>query len=178
MQEKNTTFGSKFGTLAVVAGSVIGLGNIWRFPYLAGSNGGSAFIFIYIICTLLISVPLLMSEFFIGRSTSSNAYRAFKKLSTSKVWPIVGMLSILTVFFVLAFYSVVAGWSLTFFKNSMTTGFTGREALEIQGGFKEYMNTGWKPGLAAIIFLILNAAIVVGGIQQGIEKINKSPILK
>ncbi len=179
MQEKNTTFGSKFGTLAVVAGSVIGLGNIWRFPYLAGSNGGSAFIFIYIICTLLISVPLLMSEFFIGRSTSSNAYRAFKKLSTSKVWPIVGMLSILTVFFVLAFYSVVAGWSLTFFKNSMTTGFTGREALEIQGGFKEYMNTGWKPGLAAIIFLILNAAIVVGGIQQGIEKINKilMPIL-
>ncbi|MFV0501919.1 MAG: hypothetical protein ACK5MH_10050 [Bacteroidales bacterium] len=80
MEKNNTTFGSKFGTLVVVAGSVIGLGNIWRFPYLAGSNGGSAFIIIYIICSLLISVPIMMSEFVIGRSTNSNAFRAFKIL--------------------------------------------------------------------------------------------------
>ncbi len=179
MEKDNTTFGSKFGTLVVVAGSVIGLGNIWRFPYLAGSNGGSAFIIIYIICSLMISVPIMMSEFVIGRSTNSNAFRAFKILSKHKIWSLVGILGIVTVFIIFGYYSVIAGWALSFFQTAFTTGFTGKDTSIIHADFINYINSGWKPTLAALIFISLTAGVVIGGIQEGIEKINKvlMPIL-
>ena len=89
--ENKVTFGSKFGTLVVVAGSCVGLGNIWRFPYLAGNNGGSAFIIIYILCSLTIAIPIMMSEFVVGRSTRKNAFGAFKELSRQKKWCLVGL---------------------------------------------------------------------------------------
>lgn len=179
MEKDNITFGSKFGTLMVVAGSVIGLGNIWRFPYLAGSNGGSAFIIIYIICSLMISVPIMMSEFVIGRSTNSNAFRAFKILSKHKIWSLVGILGIVTVFIIFGYYSVIAGWALSFFQTAITTGFTGKDTSIIHADFINYINSGWKPTLAALIFISLTAGVVIGGIQKGIEKINKvlMPIL-
>lgn len=179
MEKDNITFGSKFGTLMVVAGSVIGLGNIWRFPYLAGSNGGSAFIIIYIICSLMISVPIMMSEFVIGRSTNSNAFRAFKILSKHKIWSLVGILGIVTVFIIFGYYSVIAGWALSFFQTAITTGFTGKDTSIINADFINYINSGWKPTLAALIFISLTAGVVIGGIQKGIEKINKvlMPIL-
>ena len=179
MEKNNTTFGSKFGTLVVVAGSVIGLGNIWRFPYLAGSNGGSAFIIIYIICSLMISVPIMMSEFVIGRSTNSNAFRAFKILSKHKIWSLVGILGIVTVFIIFGYYSVIAGWALSFFQTAIISGFTGKDTSIIHTDFMNYINSGWKPTLAALIFISLTAGVVIGGIQKGIEKINKvlMPIL-
>lgn len=173
MEKDNITFGSKFGTLMVVAGSVIGLGNIWRFPYLAGSNGGSAFIIIYIICSLLISVPIMMSEFVIGRSTNSNAFRAFKILSKHKIWSLVGILGIVTVFIIFGYYSVIAGWALSFFQTAIISGFTGKDTSIIHADFINYINSGWKPTLAALIFILMTAGVVIGGIIKGIEKINK-----
>ncbi|MBP1629593.1 MAG: sodium-dependent transporter [Bacteroidetes bacterium] len=173
MNDNKVTFGSKFGTLAVVAGSVIGLGNIWRFPYLAGSNGGSAFIIIYILCSLCIAVPIMMSEFVIGRSTGNNAFRAFHTLSKNKIWAMVGLLGIITVFIIFGFYSVIAGWAISFFQTAITTGFTGRDASDIHSNFIDYINSGWKPTIAAIVFIGMTAGIVIGGIEKGIEKINK-----
>lgn len=171
--ENNTTFGSKFGTLTVVAGSCIGLGNIWRFPYLAGNNGGSAFIIIYIICSITIAIPIMMSEFVIGRSTGKNAFGAFKELSSNKKWGLVGIFGILASFFIYGFYSVVAGWAISFIQTAFAEGFTGRSPEIIHKNFINYINTGWKPTLAALIFILITASIVIGGIQKGIERINK-----
>ncbi len=171
--ENKITFGSKFGTLAVVGGSVIGLGNIWRFPYLAGNNGGSAFIIVYILCSLTIAIPIMISEFVIGRSTGKNAYGAFKQLSKKKIWTLVGLMGIITVFLIYGFYSVVAGWAISFIQTSVTSGFAGKDAQIIHSSFIDYINSGWKPTLAAGIFIILTAGIVIGGIQKGIERVNK-----
>jgi NSS family neurotransmitter:Na+ symporter len=167
------TFGSHFGTIAAVGGSVIGLGNIWRFPYLTGSSGGSAFLIVYILCSLLIAVPIMMSELSIGRQTRSNPFGAFQKLSKNRAWSIVGILGILTVFCIFAFYSVVAGWAISFFKTAISDGFTGHSPEMISSSFSQYINTGWQPSLAAIIFIILTAGVVIGGIKRGIERINK-----
>ena len=142
--ENNTTFGSKFGTLTVVAGSCIGLGNIWRFPYLAGNNGGSAFIIIYIICSITIAIPIMMSEFVIGRSTGKNAFGAFKELSSNKKWGLVGLFGILTSFFIYGFYSVVAGWAISFIQTAFAEGFTGRSPEIIHKNFINYINTDRK----------------------------------
>lgn len=171
--ENKVTFGSKFGTLAVVGGSVIGLGNIWRFPYLAGNNGGSAFIIVYILCSLSIAIPIMISEFVIGRSTGKNAYGAFKELSKKKIWRFVGLAGIITVFFIFGFYSVVAGWAISFIQTSLTSGFAGKDPQVIHSNFINYINSGWKPTFAAGVFIILTAGIVIGGIQKGIERVNK-----
>jgi len=171
--ENKVTFGSKFGTITVVAGSCIGLGNIWRFPYLAGNNGGSAFIIIYILCSLTIAIPIMMSEFVIGRSTGKNAFGAFKVLSPKKKWCLVGLFGILTSFFIYGFYSVVAGWAISFIQTAFTDGFTGRSPQIIHSNFINYINTGWKPTIAALIFIVLTASIVIGGIERGIERMNK-----
>lgn len=171
--ENKVTFGSRFGTLAVVGGSVIGLGNIWRFPYLAGNNGGSAFIIVYILCSLSIAIPIMISEFVIGRSTGKNAYGAFKEISKKKIWGFVGLAGIVSVFLIYGFYSVVAGWAISFIQTSLTTGFAGKSPEIIHSNFINYINTGWKPTLAAAVFIILTAAIVIGGIQKGIERVNK-----
>lgn len=171
--ENKVTFGSKFGTIAVVAGSCIGLGNIWRFPYLAGNNGGSAFIIIYILCSLTIAIPIMMSEFVIGRSTGKNAFGAFKVLTPKKKWCLVGLFGILTSFLIYGFYSVVAGWAISFIQTAFLDGFTGRSPQIIHSNFINYINTGWKPTIAALIFIVLTASIVIGGIERGIERMNK-----
>ena len=172
MKEK-ITFGSHFGTIAVVGGSIIGLGNIWRFPYLAGSSGGSAFLIVYILCSLLIAVPIMMSELLIGRHARSNPFGAFQKLSKNRIWSLVGLLGIVTVFFIFSFYSVVAGWAISFFKTAIFDGFTGHSIEHINSNFSQYINTGWQPSLAALIFIILTGGVVIGGIKNGIERINK-----
>ena len=171
--ENKVTFSSKFGTLVVVAGSCVGLGNIWRFPYLAGNNGGSAFIIIYVLCSLTIAIPIMMSEFVVGRSTGRNAFGAFKELSRQKKWSLVGLFGILTSFLIYGFYSVVAGWAISFIQTAFTEGFTGKSPALIHSNFINYINTGWKPTIAALIFIVLTASIVIGGIERGIERINK-----
>ncbi|MBQ4280234.1 MAG: sodium-dependent transporter, partial [Rikenellaceae bacterium] len=105
MVKKRGTFGSRFGVIVAVGGSVVGLGNIWRFPYIAGENGGAAFILIYICISLLIAVPVMLSEFVIGRSSKRNALRAFKKLAPGTWWPAIGMLGIVGAFVIVSFYS-------------------------------------------------------------------------
>ena len=106
------SFSSKFGVIAAAAGSAIGLGNIWRFPYVAGENGGGAFLLIYLLFIAAIGIPVMMSEFVIGRSAQLNAVGAFKKITPGKKWHLVGLLGVVSAFIILAFYTVVAGWTL------------------------------------------------------------------
>lgn len=171
--KKRSTFGSRFGTIVVVGGSVVGLGNIWRFPYIAGENGGAAFVFIYILISLMISVPIMLSEFAIGRSTKRNALRAFKKLSDGGWWHAVGYLGIATAFVILAFYCVIAGWTMEFIRESVAGSFIGSDSATIKANFDGFVASGWKPVVWAGVFVGLNTLIVMAGVEKGIERYNK-----
>ena len=112
------SFSGKFGVIAAVAGSAIGLGNIWRFPYVTGENGGAAFLLIYVAFVALLGIPVMMSEFVIGRNAQRNAVGSFRKLAPRKPWFLVGMLGVAAAFVILAFYAVVAGWTLSYLFDS------------------------------------------------------------
>lgn len=171
--KKRSTFGSTFGTVAVVGGSVIGLGNIWRFPYIAGENGGAAFILIYICVALLISVPIMLTEFTIGRAAQANSKRAYQKVSGRRRWQAIGYLGIATAFTILSFYSVIAGWGLEFIKESITGEFMSMDAGQIKAYFDAFVGTGWRPILWTTLFVIGTSFIVGTGVEKGIERFNK-----
>ena len=173
MVKKRGTFGSRFGVIVAVAGSVVGLGNIWRFPYIAGENGGAAFILVYICISLLIAVPVMLSEFVIGRSSKRNAVRAFKKLAPGSWWPLIGMLGITCAFVIISFYSVVAGWALEFLREALANKFAGQDATSIKANFDAFVASGWRPILWALLFIAGTAYIVMAGVEKGIEKYNK-----
>lgn len=171
---KRGTFASGFGTVAAVGGSVIGLGNIWRFPYVAGENGGAAFILVYISVSLMLSIPLMLSEFSIGRHSRRNAMRAFRKAAPSHPgWQNVGLLGIFTALLILGFYSVIAGWALEFLREAAANSFRSQSPAELKANFDSFVNSGWRPVLWTLLFVVMNAVIVSHGIQKGIEKFNK-----
>lgn len=114
MQSGRANFGSKLGVILATAGSAVGLGNVWRFPYMAGDHGGAAFILIYICCVFLLGIPCMVSEFVIGRHAASNTARAYGSLSGGKPWALVGYLGVLTGFLITGYYAVVSGWCLQY----------------------------------------------------------------
>lgn len=171
--ENRGGFKSKFGLIAAVGGSVVGLGNIWRFPYLAGENGGAAFILTYVIICFLISVPIMISEFSIGRAGRSNAVNSFRKVAPGTKWEFVGLLGVVTSFVMLSFYCVVAGWSLEFIKVSLMDGFAGSDTVQIKEGLDDFINSGWRPMMWTVIFIIVTCAVVFAGIEKGIERYSK-----
>ena len=167
------SFGSRFGVIAAVSGSVIGLGNIWRFPYVAGENGGAAFILIYIACSFLISIPLMLSEFSLGRSSKRNTKRAFQKLAPGTRWNYVGYMGIFCAFILLSFYCVIAGWALEFIKESVLNEFAGKSAAQISENFNGFIASGWRPVVWTGVFMLSTAFIVWSGIEKGIERYTK-----
>ncbi|NCD41307.1 MAG: sodium-dependent transporter [Bacteroidia bacterium] len=167
------SFGSKFGVIAAAAGSAIGLGNIWRFPYVVGENGGGAFLLINLLCILLIGMPLMLSEFVIGRRAQRNAYGAFKKLAPGTPWFLVGLMGVVTAFVILSFYSTVAGWTLEYIFKSFSNSFSGKNPEELKTMFESFVGSSWRPVLWQLLFLALTAGIVLAGIKKGIEKYSK-----
>ena len=113
MTNDRASFGSRLGVILAAAGSAVGLGNIWRFPYMTGENGGAAFILVYIGCVLLFGAPIMMAEFAIGRRARSNTARAFRTLAPDTKWNWVGRMEVLAGFLILSYYAVVAGWTTT-----------------------------------------------------------------
>ena len=111
---ERASFGSKLGVILATAGSAVGLGNIWRFPYMTGQNGGAVFIVIYIFCVLLLGIPCMISEFIIGRHGQSNTARAFRIMSGGTVWSLIGYMGVLTGFLISCYYAVVSGWCLEY----------------------------------------------------------------
>ncbi len=164
------SFGSKFGVIAATAGSAVGLGNIWRFPYVAGESGGGAFVLIYLAFIFIIGVPVMLSEFTIGRRAKLNTFGAFKKLAPGKPWYIIGIMGLIAAFFILAFYSTIAGWTLEYIVKAFSNGFSNQDTTVI---FEAFKTSTFKPLLWQFIFMILTAWIVFSGVKDGIEKYTK-----
>ena len=172
MEREN--FGTKFGVLVAMAGSAIGLGNLWRFPYLVGSYGGAAFVFVYIICVFVLCLPILFSEVIVGRRSHANAFGAFKKLAPGSGWKWLGALYVLTPLIIVSYYSVVGGWGVEYFFKSVTFEFTdGMTQSQLGTLFSSFTSSVWAPLMGHTIFLLMTALIVISGVKSGIEKFGK-----
>ena len=152
------------------AGSAVGLGNIWRFPTEVGQNGGAAFILVYIAFVLFLAMPVMVSEFVIGRSSGSNIVYAFRKLAPAKWWMIIGFLGVLGGVLVLSFYSVVAGWTLKYTVDAIAHRISGSDPAQTFSGF---VSDTWSPIFYMAIFLLLTHLVVIRGIKGGIERYSK-----
>lgn len=173
------SFGSSFGVLVALAGSAVGLGNLWRFPYLVGENGGAAFILIYLGFVLLIGLPILMSEFIIGRRSQAAARGAFRKLAPGSRWPLAGVLAVLCCTLILSFYSVVGGWGIEYLFKAIRFDFTSGRESDLSSIFSQFTSSSWRPLIFHTLFLAATALIVIFGVKNGIEKFSKlmMPIL-
>ena len=183
MNSGNTTrgsFGSQLGVILASAGSAVGLGNIWRFPTEVGKGGGAAFILIYLGFIFLLAMPVMISEFVIGRSARSNAIGAFQKLAPKKLWVAAGIMGVVGGFLVLSFYSVVAGWTLHYtiqaalgqLQGQLTTG-NGEQTTDFGAAFNAFVSDPMQPILYLAVFLLLTHLVVARGIQHGIERYSK-----
>ena len=166
-------FKSNVGTILALAGSAVGLGNIWRFPYVVGENGGAAFILLYLAIIILISIPAFMCELSIGRNTQSNVFGAFKKLSPKTPWYNLGTLSIISCILVASYYTVIAGWTLAFLYKSVINEFSGLEGDQIVNVFSDFVSNPIEPIMWLGLFLGATFVIVMSGVSNGIEKYNK-----
>ena len=171
-------FATKLGGMLAAAGSAIGLGNIWRFPIQAGQSGGSAFILIYLLCVALFGIPLLISEFAIGRHARANVGNAYRVLAPNTLWKWIGPLSVLVAFLIFCYYNVVVGWVFYYTWDSLLGTFvsmgSGTEAVEAFGEhFNSFITNPWKPIICLIIVTAMCHFVVVSGVQSGIEKTSK-----
>jgi len=170
---KRDSFGSRMGVIMAAAGSAVGLGNIWRFPYILGENGGGAFLIIYLVIVFSIGIPVMMSELVIGRRSQRNPVGAFRALAPRKPWYLVGMMGIVAAFMILAFYTAVAGWTLEYIYQTLIGGFVGKSSAELSGMFESFRSESLRPALWFSVFMIATAAIVLAGVRKGIEKSTK-----
>jgi NSS family neurotransmitter:Na+ symporter len=173
---KRDGFSSKFGIIAAAAGSAIGLGNIWKFPYIVGENGGAAFIIIYLLCIALIGAPVMLSEFVIGRRAQKNAVGSFKKIAPNTPWFLTGWMGLGAAFMILSFYGVVAGWTIYYVIKMITNAFASMSPDEIGGlfgGFITGADGWWLPIIFQVIFMAVTAGVILGGVKNGIEKYSK-----
>ncbi|MFN7494558.1 MAG: sodium-dependent transporter [Cyclobacteriaceae bacterium] len=164
------SFSGKIGFILAAAGSAVGLGNIWRFPYLAGQNGGAAFLVIYLLCIFTLCFPVMVGEIAIGRKAQSDAYGSYQKLGGGK-WGYLGLFGIIAGIFILSFYNVVAGWAFGYFLEISFGNLLGEK--DFGAFFGEYINNVGIISVFSIGFMVLTALVVSQGVQKGIEKANK-----
>jgi len=175
---ERASFGSKLGVILATAGSAVGLGNIWRFPYMTGQNGGAVFIIIYIFCVLLLGIPCMVSEFIIGRHGQSNTARAFSKISGGSAWTLIGYMGVLTGFLISSYYAVVSGWCLEYLWASLLGKLQGDPAY-ISSYFESFSQDPVKPVFWTFLILLATYLIIENGVRDGIERASKlmMPIL-
>ncbi|MCR5518707.1 MAG: sodium-dependent transporter, partial [Bacteroidales bacterium] len=167
-------FNSRFATVMAMAGSAVGLGNIWRFPYMVGEHGGAAFIIVYIICCLLVSLPIFFAESIIGKTTRKDTFGALEALAPKS--KNVGYVAILASFIILSFYSVVGGWSFNYLLRALGGSFNG---LGMEQAREVFAGVGASPVESVscmLVFLGLTAMIVVAGVDKGIGRFSKISI--
>ena len=173
MANKNE-FATKIGLLAATVGSAIGLGNVWRFPAETQANGGAAFLLLYAVCVLLLGVPVMLSEFALGRGGRSDSIGVFRKLSPNSSWWIIGLLAIIASYIITSYYMVVAGWTLEYLWHSITGGLydSGATSTVFSAKMQQCVYSDWEPVIATLVVIALNVAILLGGVQKGIERLS------
>lgn len=164
---------SKLGFVLAAAGSAVGLGAIWKFPYVAGTGGGGAFLIIFLIFTLLLGLPLLIGEFIIGRKSQSDAITTYKKFAPKSYWHITGIIGVITCFLVLSFYSVVGGWIILYLFEAFTGSLSGLSQDQYGMLFEQIISKPISTLGGQLIFMLLTIVVVAQGIQNGIEKASK-----
>lgn len=184
--KKRETFSSGLAVFFATLGSAVGLGNIWKFPYLVGENGGGAFVLVYLIAVLLVGIPVMVSEFYIGRKTRSNAVTAFTKLKASPFWKIIGYMGVISALLIMFFYSNVAGWVYSYVFKALRGDFSNLASLSIENArsivgnkFSTTVGGAYAPIIWQGIVLLVVSLILIGGVKNGIERITKTlmPVL-
>ena len=171
-QTERANFGTKLGIILATAGSAVGLGNVWRFPYMTGQNGGAAFILIYIACVLILGIPCMLNEFIIGRRAQANTARAYAKLANGTPWRIIGLFGVFTGFLITGYYVVVSGWCLQYIYASAAGHLTG-DANYVKTYFDTFASHPWKPIVWMLLFMLMCHFIISRGVEKGIEKGSK-----
>jgi NSS family neurotransmitter:Na+ symporter len=164
---------SRIGIVLAAAGSAVGLGNIWKFPYITGEYGGGAFLFVYLGFIIVIGLPVMLSELMIGRTARRNAFGSFKKLAPGTKWFVTGFLGVAAAYLILSFYGVVAGWSLHYATEAIKGNLSGKSPAEFEALFFDFISLPIKPVLWQLLFMVLTSVIVLLGIKKGIERFSK-----
>lgn len=165
------SFGSKIGVVLAAAGSAVGLGNVWRFPTEVGNNGGAAFILIYLFSVFFIGVPVMVSEFVIGRNTHANTITAFRKLAPKTWWRIGGIEGVFVAFFISCYYIVVSGWTLHYTVASFLNRLSGDQ--DYKAFFNSIVSNPWEPIIYTVVFMLMTHFVIVRGVERGIERFSK-----
>jgi neurotransmitter:Na+ symporter, NSS family len=165
------SWGSRMGFILAASGSAIGLGNIWKFPYITGQNGGGAFVLVYLVCAILIGLPIMLAEFTIGRNTFRNPVGALNSLRPNSPWVVVGFMGVLAGFLILSFYGVVGGWTIAYIVKSLGSNIAHFETPEKAGEFFGlFIANSSETVIYQFIFMVICVGIVIKGIDKGIEK--------
>ena len=172
-------FGSRFAVIMAMAGSAVGLGNIWRFPYMVGEHGGAAFVILYMLSSFILVLPIFFAETIIGRRSRQGTFGAMEKLAPGTPWKWLGLFTVVSPIIILSYYSVVGGWSVEYLFKAACLDFTNAEPSEIQGFFGQFISSTGGPIAVHTIFMLLVAGIVLAGVKKGIEGFTKvtMPIL-
>ncbi len=158
------------GFVLAAAGSAVGLGNIWKFPYITGENGGGVFVLIYLACIVVVGMPVMIGEIMIGRAAQRSPVPAFRDLAGGNAaWSLIGWMGVVTGFVILSYYSVVAGWAIDYIQLALTDAFAGKDAEAIGGMFGALYGDFEQNLLWHAVFMAMTIAIVLGGVQKGIE---------
>ncbi len=169
--EQRGTFGSKIGVVLAAAGSAVGLGNIWRFPMEMGSHGGAAFFIVYILCVLFAGLPVMISEFVVGRHTHANTITAYRKLAPGTAWSWIGVEGVFVAFLILSYYTVVSGWTLHYTMASLANQLSTDQ--DFGAYFARFSSSPWQPVVCSFLFMGLVHWIIVHGVSDGIERFSK-----
>lgn len=170
---ERVNFGSRMGAILAAAGSAVGLGNVWRFPYETGNHGGAAFILVYIGCVFIFGLPIMIAEFTIGRRSKACTGGAYETLAPGTPWKFVGYLGVLTGFLILGYYSVVSGWTLEYICQALTGQFSGKTSDDYIVMFQEFSQHPLRPLVWLLVILLITHFVVVKGVKDGIEKSSK-----
>lgn len=174
------TFTSKLGVIAATVGSAVGLGTVWRFPYEVQNNGGSIFLVTYLVCVLLMGIPVMLAEFSLGRGSGSDSVGAFRRLTPGKPWWIIGATAVLASYLILIYYMVVAGWTLEYLWMSITNQlYAGidtapNRTVVFSSIMNESLSTGWRPAFWTSVMILLNILVLLRGVKKGIERMSNT----
>ncbi|MCR4917064.1 MAG: sodium-dependent transporter [Prevotella sp.] len=171
-QTERANFGSRLGIILATAGSAVGLGNVWRFPTMAGENGGAAFILIYVLCVIMLGIPCMLNEFIIGRRAQANTARAYERLANGTPWRFIGYFGVFTGFLIAGYYCVVSGWCLHYVVASISGQLDGSPAA-VEQHFNDFSSNPWQPIVYLLVFFLITHFVIVRGVEKGIEKASK-----